>query len=95
MAEDILLKSDLDLDLTNGLVRGEASEALLIKLCFFNTGSLKFSPLTGAGVRGLANAKVDQAALRKVYKQLERDKWTNETVEFADNKIYVEADRAR
>lgn len=95
MARDYENTESGDLLIVNGdaVITDTAEGQLLKKLCQLNTGSLKHSLQTGAGVAQLPNGKITQGTIGKVVQQLAADNWTNEDVTFDGKTLNVYAER--
>lgn len=91
MAKDIQLDADGDVLITNTGIQhtDEAEEQLLATLMFAQKGTVRFSPLTGVGIRRSVNADIGQAVISTIYQQLELDNWTDEEVSATGQNIYV------
>lgn len=95
MAKDFILDEDFDIVLDDGdLMFDHANQQNIESLCLISKGELKYSPLTGVGIRRLINARAgEREAVKEIKLQLRADNWKNESVGFQNEELVITADR--
>jgi hypothetical protein len=95
-AKDILLNDSLDYIITNGdFTVGECDEQSTILILNTNTGSWKFNPVCGAGLKKYQGSTDTQAVMkREISLQLEADGFRIKSVIVKDySDFYIDHER--